>query len=194
MQQLRKEFSKAKVLLELVLEREMLREVRPLETALDCNWLSCCVQAEFTVQREIFAQEVFDLQPLLPLTDSPTDCPPVATAVEEVAEVSEQKQRNETQQQQPMDVEVEANVSAESAETNAILVATSNGSCGKDANGHSKRRRKDVPYRHALKFDHIDPVRLFSPACALSDSVFRTSCLDCGRPVPARGLRRPFRS
>ena len=33
MQQLRKEFSKAKVLLELVLEREMLREVRLLSSA-----------------------------------------------------------------------------------------------------------------------------------------------------------------
>lgn len=66
MQQLRKEFTTAKNLLQLILERELLREVH-ISYLMNLRDLFCYisplyayVQAEFDIQREVFAQRLHD--------------------------------------------------------------------------------------------------------------------------------------
>ena len=63
MQQLRKEFTTAKNLLQLILERELLREVHiSFSMHLFCyiSPIYAHVQAEFDIQREVFAQRLHD--------------------------------------------------------------------------------------------------------------------------------------
>jgi hypothetical protein len=72
MQQLRKDFSKAKVLLELVLERETLREVSHEQPVNNCAMMVFTVKADFEVQREIFDQRLHDMR----VGDQPEDIRP----------------------------------------------------------------------------------------------------------------------